>query len=78
MYGGEGDLSFDAYETAKYDDNNELIPYLGSIEPKDGSKRSKKWNLHRKAYAKMNGIRDYTMVSQRMLNEEAAKTNRKF
>jgi len=78
LYGGEGDLSFDAYETAKYDDNNELIPYLGSIEPKDGSKRSKKWNLHRKAYAKMNGIRDYTMVSQRMLNEEAAKQTENF
>jgi len=79
LYGGEGDYSFDAYENAKYDpETKELLPYLGSVEPKEGTKRSKKWDLHRKAYAKMNGMRDYTMVSQRMLNEEADKQTENF
>ena len=78
LYGGGKGFSLDAYETAKYDENNELIPYLGSIEPTDGSKRSKKWDLHRISYAKRNGIKDYTMVSQRMLNEEAAKQTEEF
>ena len=72
LYGGDGKVSLDAYETAKYDENNELIPYLGSVLPTDGSKRSKKWDLHRRSYAKKYGINDYTMVSQRMLNEEGA------
>ena len=79
LYSGEGDYSFDAYENAKYDpETKELLPYLGSVEPKEGTKRSKKWDLHRKAYAKMNGMRDYTMVSQRMLNEEADKQTENF
>ena len=65
--------SFDAYETAKYDlETNALLPYLGRVAPKDGSKRSKKWDLHRISYAKRHGISDYRMVSQKMLNDEAA------
>ena len=42
--GSKEGYSFDAYETAKYDKNNVLVPYLGSQEPKAGSKRSKKWD----------------------------------
>ena len=73
LYGGDGKVSLDAYETAKYDENNELIPYLGSVLPTDGSKRSKKWDLHRRSYAKKYGINDYTMVSQR-INKSKKKT----
>ena len=64
-------FSYDAYETAKYDENNELIPYLGSVDPTDGSKKSKKWRLHRQAYSKKYGI-DYYKVTQEMLNLEAS------
>ena len=50
-------FSFDAFETAKYDPlTKALLPYLGSVEPKDGGKRSKKWDLHRAAYGKIHGI----------------------
>ena len=64
-------FSFDSYETAKYDSEGVLKPYLGSVAPTDGSKRSKKYNLHRAAYGKKYGI-PANMVSQRMLNEAGA------
>ena len=70
-------FSFDTFETAKYEADGTLKPYLGSVDPTDGSKRSKKWNLHRAAYAKIHGIpTDY--VSQRMLNEAGAKQAEAF
>ena len=65
-------FSFDTFETAKYDGDGALIPYLGSVDPKNGSKRSKKFNLHRTAYGKLHGIPAH-MVSQRMLNEAGAE-----
>ena len=69
--GNPDGFSFDSYETAKYDSEGVLEPYLGSVAPKDGSKRSKKYNLHRAAYGKKYGI-PANMVSQRMLNEAGA------
>jgi len=65
-------FSLDAFETAKYDENNQLIPYLGSVAPEEGQKRSKKWNLHRAAYAKIHGIPSW-MVTQDMLNKAGAE-----
>ena len=70
-------FSFDTFETAKYDGDGVLIPYLGSVDPKDGGKRSKKFNLHRTAYGKLHGIPAH-MVSQTMLNEAGAKQAEAF
>ena len=69
--------SFDTFETAKYDGDGVLIPYLGSVDLKDGSKRSKKFNLHRIAFGKLHGIPAH-MVSQRMLNEAGAEQAEAF
>jgi len=69
--------SFDTFETAKYDGDGALIPYLGSVDPKDGSKQSKKFNLHRIAFGKLHGIPAH-MVSQRMLNEAGAEQAEAF
>ena len=67
--GGSPNVSLDAYETAKYNNEGDLLPYLGSVDPTDGSKRSKKWNLHRASYSKMNGV-PAEQVTQQMLNAE--------
>ena len=75
--GNQEGFSFDTFETAKYDGDGVLIPYLGSVDPKDGSKRSKKFNLHRIAYGKLHGIPAH-MVSQRMLNEAGAQQAEAF
>ena len=75
--GGEG-FSFDAYETAKYDDAGVIKPYLGSVAPKDGSKRSKKWDLHRIALAKRLGLPSKDFVTQEMLNQEGDKQAESF
>jgi len=75
--GNRDGFSFDTFETAKYDGDGVLIPYLGSVDPKDGGKRSKKFNLHRTAYGKLHGIPAHT-VSQAMLNEAGAKQAEAF
>lgn len=75
----EPGFTFDAYETAKYDPvTKALLPYLGKEEPTDGSKRSKKWDLHRTSLAKRMGLPDRSYVTQGMLNEEAAKQAENF
>ena len=67
----DADTSLDAFETAKFSDDGTLKPYLGKIAPTNGSKRSKKWDLHRTSYAKRFGLPSKEYVSQEMLNEEA-------
>jgi hypothetical protein len=67
----EGNISLDAFETPKYNDQGEVLPYLGSTDTTDGSKRSKKWDLHRTSYAKRFGLPSKEYVSQKMLNDEA-------
>ena len=74
----EGDISLDAFETAKYYDDGNLKPYLGKDAPTDGSKRSKKWDLHRTSYAKRFGLPDRSYVTQDMLNKEGAVQAQNF
>jgi len=77
--GTKDGYSFDAYETAKYDPiTKALQPYLGSVAPKDGSKRSKKWDLHRTAFAKKYGLPSKEYVTQDMLNQEGARQAEEF
>ena len=75
--GDKENTSLDAYETAKYNDKGELIPYLGSIDPTDGSKRSKKWDLHRQRYGRDNNIPAH-FVTQELLNAEGEIQAQRF
>lgn len=66
-FGGQEGVYFDAFETAKYDEQGQLKPYPGL--DKSGSK---KWELHKASYAKRFGI-PAEEVTQQMLHDEADK-----